>query len=415
MRSIAAAVTALLFCLTLSGGLHAAPIAASDAEAEFQLAQILPNPPSENTVPLKPDALWLPCITDAATGAISCASGSVIIDISGIVVGNGPASPITAYAGTSGAAHTWITALNAFGAGTFVRPACADLSDAGSGCSGAAAAPGGSSGDLQINNGAGGFGGYGGTSGAAHQWITALAASGVGTFARPACADLSDAGAGCTGSGVTAPGGGNGAVQYNSGGAFAGVVLTGLQLDNGASAPSAYAGASCTNQFVRSLNGSGAATCATVGAADVSLASLSHDSTLTGTAYTGSAAVTNWGIDLTHANTWSGTQTFGPVMGTVSTQAATSYTLAATDCGTTIRFTNASAITLTLPDSIAAGCSVALLQVGAGQVTPTVSGGASLNSRPGYTKTAGQWALVGLTIDSNAGSAAHYVLTGDGV
>lgn len=41
--------------------------------------------------------------------------------------------------------------------------------------------------------------------------------------------------------------------------------ITGLQLDNGTSAASAYAGTSCTNQFPRSLNGSGAATCSSVG------------------------------------------------------------------------------------------------------------------------------------------------------
>lgn len=37
---------------------------------------------------------------------------------------------------------------------------------------------------------------------------------------------------------------------------------------------------------------------------------LSHDSTLTGTTYNGNGAVSNWGIDLTHANTWTGLQQF---------------------------------------------------------------------------------------------------------
>jgi len=40
------------------------------------------------------------------------------------------------------------------------------------------------------------------------------------------------------------------------------------------------------------------------------LGALSHGSTLTGTSYTGASAVSNWDIDLTHANTWTGTQTF---------------------------------------------------------------------------------------------------------
>lgn len=48
-----------------------------------------------------------------------------------------------------------------------------------------------------------------------------------------------------------------------NGGTGAGT-LTGLVLGNGISAMSAYAGTSCTNQFPRSLNSSGVATCATL-------------------------------------------------------------------------------------------------------------------------------------------------------
>lgn len=72
-----------------------------------------------------------------------------------------------------------------------------------------------------------------------------------------------------------------------------------------------YAGTSCTNQFVRSLDAVGAATCATVGAADVSLANLTAtDSTLTfsGT-YNGSTARTI-GLNLGNANTWTALQIF---------------------------------------------------------------------------------------------------------
>ena len=102
-------------------------------------------------------------------------------------------------------------------------------------------------------------------------------------------------------------------------------------------------------------------------------------------------------------------------MGGVSTQSGATYTLAATDCGTTIRFTSGSAVTLTLPASLVAGCALAVLQAGTGQVSLVVGSGAGLVSRQNYSKTAGQWALIGLTIDTNVGgSAAHYVLTGDG-
>jgi hypothetical protein len=40
------------------------------------------------------------------------------------------------------------------------------------------------------------------------------------------------------------------------------------------------------------------------------LGALSHGSTLTGTSYTGTSAVSNWDIDLTHANSWTGLQNF---------------------------------------------------------------------------------------------------------
>lgn len=52
-------------------------------------------------------------------------------------------------------------------------------------------------------------------------------------------------------------------IAVGSGGTGVGT-LTGLALGSGTSAFSAYGGTSCTNQFPRSLNASGAATCATV-------------------------------------------------------------------------------------------------------------------------------------------------------
>src|ERR1051326_1937628 len=61
-------------------------------------------------------------------------------------------------------------------------------------------------------------------------------------------------------------------------------------------------------------------------------------------------------------NTFSGAQTFGEVIGTVSTQSGTSYTLAATDCGTTVLFTSNSAITLTTLNSLPVGCAIAIEQ-----------------------------------------------------
>lgn len=79
---------------------------------------------------------------------------------------------------------------------------------------------------------------------------------------------------------------------------------TGLVLTTSGVA-AAYGGSSCTNQFARSTNASGVWTCATVGAADVSLANLTAtDATLTfsGT-YNGSTARTI-GLNLSNTNNW---------------------------------------------------------------------------------------------------------------
>ena len=57
--------------------------------------------------------------------------------------------------------------------------------------------------------------------------------------------------------------------------------LTGLALGNGTSALSAYPGTSCTNQFPRSLNASGVATCATVANTDLANSSITINGTST--------------------------------------------------------------------------------------------------------------------------------------
>ncbi|KAA0695643.1 hypothetical protein DTW90_21950 [Neorhizobium sp. P12A] len=115
------------------------------------------------------------------------------------------------------------------------------------------------------------------------------------------------------------------------------------------------------------------------------------------------------------SNTWSGTQTFGPVVGTISTQTGTSYTLAAADCGTTIRFTSNSPVTLTTLNSLPPGCSVAVEQVGSGQVTIAAGAGTTQHSPHNYTKTYGLYAILGLFVDLNTGgAAAEFIVSGDG-
>lgn len=102
-------------------------------------------------------------------------------------------------------------------------------------------------------------------------------------------------------------------------------------------------------------------------------------------------------------------------LGSVTTQSGTTYTLAAGDCGTIVRFNNAGAITVTLPNSLSIGCEVTAIQVGAGQVTFSAGSGATVVNAHSFTKTFGQNALVTLSVDANAGGAsAHYELAGDG-
>lgn len=85
---------------------------------------------------------------------------------------------------------------------------------------------------------------------------------------------------------------GNGATDIT-----AAASITGLVKGNGASAPAAYAGTSCTNQFPRSLDANGAATCASVANGD--LAGSIAASKLVGT------DITTLGTIVT--GTWNGT------------------------------------------------------------------------------------------------------------
>lgn len=98
----------------------------------------------------------------------------------------------------------------------------------------------------------------------------------------------------------------------------------------------------------------------------------------------------------------------------ISTQSGTSYALQESDLGTRIRFTSNSAVTVTLPNSMEAGFNVICIQVGTATVTFSAAGGAALLSRIGATGTAGQYSEVSLTVDSNAGNAAQWILSGDG-
>lgn len=118
-------------------------------------------------------------------------------------------------------------------------------------------------------------------------------------------------------------------------------------------------------------------------------------------------------------NIFSGPQTFGEVLGSENDQSGTTYTLVASDCGKTVAFSNASAVTVTIAASIvpAAGttCNIAIRQDGTGQVAVNGSAvtAATLVSAHSYTKTFGQHAIIGLEL-TTISSTATAVLTGDG-
>jgi hypothetical protein len=112
------------------------------------------------------------------------------------------------------------------------------------------------------------------------------------------------------------------------------------------------------------------------------------------------------------AQTFSAAQTFGEVLGTVTTQSGTTYTFANADCGTEVVFSNASAVTATIPTTLPAGCNISVLQSGAGQVAVNGSAvtPATLHSAHSYTKTFGQWSVIGVNIEASGVA----ILTGDG-
>ncbi len=75
----------------------------------------------------------------------------------------------------------------------------------------------------------------------------------------------------------------------------------------------------------------------------------------------------------------------------ISTKAS-AYTLTASDNGTVISFTSATAVTLTIPTGLPDGFNCMVVQQGTGQVTLAGSGLTPI-SRNSYTKTIGQYAL----------------------
>jgi hypothetical protein len=96
------------------------------------------------------------------------------------------------------------------------------------------------------------------------------------------------------------------------------------------------------------------------------------------------AILTCIGTSLTTAADWS-VRYMLPAP-TVNTQSGTTYTILASDIGKTVEFTNASAVTVTLPSGLGANFWCTISQNGTGQVTLTASG-TTINNASSLTKT----------------------------
>jgi hypothetical protein len=81
---------------------------------------------------------------------------------------------------------------------------------------------------------------------------------------------------------------------------------------------------------------------------------------------------------------------------TIADNANTAITLADTDNNKVVRCTSSSAVTITVPSTLAAGFSCMVIQSGAGQVTFVAGSSATLNSFGSLLKTAGQHAPASL-------------------
>jgi len=98
----------------------------------------------------------------------------------------------------------------------------------------------------------------------------------------------------------------------------------------------------------------------------------------------------------------------------INAQTGTTYTLLSTDNGKIVEVSNASAITITLPNNLAQGFNCLIVQTGAGQITLSAQAGGALHNRSSFTKTAGQYAMLSLYISTNSGTNASYIMCGDG-
>ncbi len=100
----------------------------------------------------------------------------------------------------------------------------------------------------------------------------------------------------------------------------------------------------------------------------------------------------------------------------INEQTGTTYTLAASDNGKIVTFTNAAAVTCTLPQqsttTLPEGFQCAIIQRGAGRVSFATEGSDTIESKDSYTALTGQ-ASTGTVILVSAGAPNTWFLLGD--
>jgi hypothetical protein len=83
-------------------------------------------------------------------------------------------------------------------------------------------------------------------------------------------------------------------------------------------------------------------------------------------------------------------------VGYVRDVAGTTDTILAADNGNVVRYTSASAVTVTIPPNLGANFTCTLIQWGGGQLTVSPGSGVTRNSEDAQYKTSGQYAAVDL-------------------
>lgn len=162
-----------------------------------------------------------------------------------------------------------------------------------------------------------------------------------------------------------------------------------------------------TNSDLKLLGSSTGATTFTSGNASAT------NYTLTIPAATDTVAELGQANAFTGANTHTNTETFAAVIGAIRTVSITTDTLATTDCGTDVRYTSNSAVTVTIPTTLTVGCHINVIQRGTAKVSVngTAVSACTLTSGHSYTGTSGTaGSVVGIIMDATN----TCILTGDG-